>query len=683
MADINNTLGFTGTIVNPLQDLQSVLTVGNFSDLNINLVPDYLNPGSDGGFFAPNGAAIVSGDYQGVLTATNLALYSGALETSLNAQTGLLLSNGGTDFVNIKNTITSKSYNLLTPDLEDSGDYYIPTSVNGIFADISGNIVLPDPIPYIPTLQEVCEEGNTYEDIPSDLITVIQPGQVNVRRPSTSIQTNLNPELISFAQNSSSVRLQANLSTPFSTVTQTLQHQNGIIALLSDIPSLTSYQLTSEKNNANGYAGLDGSGKIFSSQLPSITVTEVYTVASQVAQLALVADEGDVAIRTDLSKSYIHNGGVTGTMADWSELLTPTGGVTSVTGTTNRITSTGGTSPVIDISAAYVGQTSITTLGTIATGIWQGTAIADTYISSASVWNAKVGPTRTLTINGSAQDLSANRTWTVGDVIMSPATVQTATTQTGSSAIGILNLEQTWNTSGTPTMLKMNVVDTASNAASLLFDFQMGGVSRVKSSKVGVVTSNGFNSSAGGIRGSYYDTSGNVFNFGNTSLYGATGVATVTTSGDKRAFYANYSWSPTSGTSTMTAFNYNGTINQTGGANGITRAFYANPTLTAAADFRAFEASTGAIVLPYRAVTTTSSLLNSDYLIVASNTITITLPSSVAGKIIKIKNIDTGTITINPLSGTIDGVSSKSLTVQYTGFEFTGDGTNWLITGTF
>ncbi len=52
------------------------------------------------------------------------------------------------------------------------------------------------------------------------------------------------------------------------------------------------------------------------------------------------------------------------------------GTVTSVSGTTNRITSTGGTIPVIDISASYVGQTSITTLGTISTGVWGGTVIS-------------------------------------------------------------------------------------------------------------------------------------------------------------------------------------------------------------------------------------------------------------------------------------------------------------------
>lgn len=52
------------------------------------------------------------------------------------------------------------------------------------------------------------------------------------------------------------------------------------------------------------------------------------------------------------------------------------GTVTSVSGTANRITSTGGTTPVIDISASYVGQSSITTLGTITTGVWNGSDIS-------------------------------------------------------------------------------------------------------------------------------------------------------------------------------------------------------------------------------------------------------------------------------------------------------------------
>lgn len=50
--------------------------------------------------------------------------------------------------------------------------------------------------------------------------------------------------------------------------------------------------------------------------------------------------------------------------------------VVSVSGTTDRITSTGGTTPVIDIAATYVGQTSLTTLGTITTGTWNANSIA-------------------------------------------------------------------------------------------------------------------------------------------------------------------------------------------------------------------------------------------------------------------------------------------------------------------
>src|SRR5690606_11317064 len=60
-------------------------------------------------------------------------------------------------------------------------------------------------------------------------------------------------------------------------------------------------------------------GKVPTSELPAIALTEVFVVASQVDQLALDAQEGDVAVRTDLSRTYIHNGGTAGTMADWTE----------------------------------------------------------------------------------------------------------------------------------------------------------------------------------------------------------------------------------------------------------------------------------------------------------------------------------------------------------------------------
>ena len=56
------------------------------------------------------------------------------------------------------------------------------------------------------------------------------------------------------------------------------------------------------------------------------------------------------------------------------------GVVNSVTGTANRITASPTTGHVIvDISASYVGQASITTLGTITTGTWNGSVVGSAY----------------------------------------------------------------------------------------------------------------------------------------------------------------------------------------------------------------------------------------------------------------------------------------------------------------
>jgi hypothetical protein len=74
---------------------------------------------------------------------------------------------------------------------------------------------------------------------------------------------------------------------------------------------------------ASGVASLDSSGKIPTAQLPALALTDVFSAASGSAMVSLSAQEGDICIRTDLSKTYVHNGGSTGTSADWSELLNP------------------------------------------------------------------------------------------------------------------------------------------------------------------------------------------------------------------------------------------------------------------------------------------------------------------------------------------------------------------------
>lgn len=116
----------------------------------------------------------------------------------------------------------------------------------------------------------------------------------------------------------------------------------------------------SEAGTPGGAATLDANGKLLSSQVPAIAISDTFVVASQAAMLALSgADVGDVAVRTDLSKSFILKSSGYATLANWQELLTPSDSVQSVAGRTGAVTLT-----VADISGTLPvakGGTGVTT----------------------------------------------------------------------------------------------------------------------------------------------------------------------------------------------------------------------------------------------------------------------------------------------------------------------------------
>jgi hypothetical protein len=93
-----------------------------------------------------------------------------------------------------------------------------------------------------------------------------------------------------------------------------------------------------------------------------------------------------------------------------------------------------------------------------------------------------------------------------------------------------------------------------------------------------------FNATAGTFSGQY------AFNFNDG------GGNNTGTSGTIGRFSISSRFAPTSGTAVYNTAFITPTINQTGGANGITRGLYINPTLTAAADFRAIETTAGNVV---------------------------------------------------------------------------------------
>lgn len=73
-------------------------------------------------------------------------------------------------------------------------------------------------------------------------------------------------------------------------------------------------------------------GTLPSNVIPDIAISSIQVAASEAVMLGFSTQQGDTVIRTDLSKTYIHNGSSTSTMADFTELSTPVDGVSSVNG---------------------------------------------------------------------------------------------------------------------------------------------------------------------------------------------------------------------------------------------------------------------------------------------------------------------------------------------------------------
>lgn len=133
----------------------------------------------------------------------------------------------------------------------------------------------------------------------------------------------------------------------------------GAALVASDIPSLTLSKITDAGTAAAADTGiaegnvpvLGAGGKLSEAVIPAIAITDTFVVDSQAAMLALEAQQGDVAVRTDVNKTFILKVAPATTLANWVELETPTDAVTSVNGLTGAVTLT--TSEVAEGSNLY------------------------------------------------------------------------------------------------------------------------------------------------------------------------------------------------------------------------------------------------------------------------------------------------------------------------------------------
>lgn len=156
---------------------------------------------------------------------------------------------------------------------------------------------------------------------------------------------------------------------------------------------------TSAAHAANDYAKFSTAantvvGRSYSEVKTDLSLNNVENTAlSTWAGSANITTLGTITTGTwqgsAISTTYISNLSGTNTGDEPAASTTVAGIVelASITETNAAVSNTRAITPAG--LAGWTGNTSVITLGTITTGTWQGTAIADAYISSATTWNAK------------------------------------------------------------------------------------------------------------------------------------------------------------------------------------------------------------------------------------------------------------------------------------------------------
>lgn len=237
------------------------------------------------------------------------------LELISNKQNSLILDGTGTKYPTV-DAVNAGINASTTPDAT--------TLIKGkikLSGDLSGTADTPT-VPGLLTKQNTLVSGVNIKTIEGQ--NLIGSGNIDLTKSDVGLNN---------------VDNTSDLNKPISATTQT---------------ALNLKQDLSEKNQINGYAGLGSDGKIISSQIPAIAITDTFIVNSQSAMLALsTAEQGDVAIRTDINKTFILQNNPYSTLSNWKELLSPTDSVTSVFGRQGVVVAVNG-----DYTTALVPETS-------------------------------------------------------------------------------------------------------------------------------------------------------------------------------------------------------------------------------------------------------------------------------------------------------------------------------------
>jgi hypothetical protein len=162
------------------------------------------------------------------------------------------------------------------------------------------------------------------------------------------------------------------MAAPTGSVSANSQKITNLATATTSTDAINKDYVDSKIGAADGIASLDAGGKVPASELPDIAISDTSVVVSEAAMLALTAEVGDIAVRTDVNKTFILKTAGASTLANWQELLTPTDAVTSVDGQTG----------VVDLSGNYVNVTGDTMSGNLAMGTNKITGLGTPTVST-------------------------------------------------------------------------------------------------------------------------------------------------------------------------------------------------------------------------------------------------------------------------------------------------------------
>jgi len=240
---------------------------------------------------------------------------------------------------------------------------------------------------------------------------------------------------------------------------QTTGSQNGIYVVASG-----SWARSADADNNPGGEVTSGmfcfveQGTVNSDAGFVLTTNDPIVLGTTALDFALFSSSGTLIAGNGLSKNgytlevnVAPSGGIE-ISADYLQLsstvagggLTLTSGVLAVGGTADRIAISADS---IDIASTYVGQTSITTLGTIGTGVWQGTVVAPTY--------------------GGTGVNNGSKTITLGGNLTTAGAYATTLTMTGATSITLPTTGTLATLAGTETLTNKTITGAVISGGSI------------------------------------------------------------------------------------------------------------------------------------------------------------------------------------------------------------------------